>query len=79
MNWCLQVANLPEQERSEERFALKVDQADLWVPESADHTAWVTGLVCALIDSGAVHDEILLVVTEICKVKVGMNIASKVA
>ena len=47
-----------------------VDKAELWVPERADHATWVTTLVCALIDSGAVYDEILLVVTEICKVKV---------
>ena len=43
----------------------------LWCPRHNDHTAWLKELVCALIDSGAVKDQLLQLLTPICQVKVG--------
>ncbi|XP_078699305.1 serine-protein kinase ATM-like [Branchiostoma floridae x Branchiostoma belcheri] len=51
-------------------FTLAFGRASLWIPEPGCHGNWITELVCSLIDSGAVGDEVLRLLTPVCKVKV---------
>nr|ACG68443.1 ataxia telangiectasia mutated protein [Branchiostoma floridae] len=51
-------------------FTSVFGRASLWIPEPGCHSNWITELVCSLIDSGAVQDEVLRLLTPVCKVKV---------
>ena len=62
---------------SDEHFVKTVDDDLLWVPNDANHTAWVTRLVCQLIHSRGVHDELLQLLTPVCKVKVSSKVMVK--
>ncbi|CAM1304006.1 ATM (predicted) [Pycnogonum litorale] len=42
----------------------------LWMPNHDDHNRWITELVCTLIMSGAVNDEVLNLVEPVCRVNV---------
>ena len=56
--------------KSINHFRIMIKDPDLWSPDHNDHNAWIINLVCALIDSGGVTDEILRLLQPICKVKV---------
>ena len=48
-----------------------VESSDLWIPSGGvSHGQWLTRLVTALIDSGAVEDEVLSLTRSVCSVKV---------
>ena len=48
-----------------------IDTCDLWVPTvGVSHCQWITRLVTTLIDSGAVQDEVLVLMRNVCSVKV---------
>ena len=53
---------------------VKLDDANLWIPgldgQDYSHEQWITKLACALIESGLVKDEVLFVLSPICKAKV---------
>lgn len=54
---------------------VQLEAADLWIPgfggqEEYSHEQWLTRLACTLIESGFVKDEILVVLSPICKAKV---------
>ena len=65
-----QVRTLPEPDRSLAFFKGAVNSSAVWCPEHTNHSLWITNLVCSLIDSGAIYDELLRLVTQISKVKV---------
>ncbi|KAI0210308.1 Serine-protein kinase ATM [Lamellibrachia satsuma] len=54
---------------SEDNFVNTVDDDSLWVPHNTNHPTWVTQLVCQLIRSRGVHDELLCLLTPVCQVK----------
>jgi len=54
-----------------ERFQSTVDLDDLWNPSNGCHDDWVISLVTAVINSGAVRDELLQLLGPVCKIKVG--------
>ena len=56
---------------SEEVFAEKVGIPVLWIPaeEQRSHKEWISHLTCTLLDSGAVRDEVLLLLSPICRAK----------
>lgn len=53
---------------------VQLEAADLWLPgldgQEYSHEQWLTRLACSLIESGFVKDEILVVLSPICKAKV---------
>lgn len=53
---------------------VQLGAADLWLPgfdgQEYSHEQWLTRLACSLIESGFVKDEILVVLSPICKTKV---------
>ena len=53
---------------------VKLDDANLWIPgldgQDYSHEQWITKLACALIESGLVKDEVLFVLSPICKTNV---------
>lgn len=51
------------------KFQNKIDNSHLW-NDASDHNHWITRLVTSLLDSGGVTDEVLLLVTPVCEVKV---------
>ena len=57
-------------EFNEETFYEMVDDLGIWTPVHGDHKHWITTLVCNLINSTAVHDEMLRLLIPVCKVKV---------
>ena len=61
---------MPVIDSSQDHFVTAVDDDSLWTPNHSDHATWVTQLVCQLIDSGGVHDELFRLLAPVCKVKV---------
>eukprot|EP00058_Branchiostoma_floridae_P018809 XP_002604298.1 hypothetical protein BRAFLDRAFT_88587 [Branchiostoma floridae] len=55
---------------TDSEFTSVFGRASLWIPEPGCHGNWITELVCSLIDSGAIQDEVLRLLTPVCKVKV---------
>lgn len=57
---------------SEEAFVEKIGNPALWIPgeEKRSHREWISNLTCTLLESGAVRDEVLLLLMPICKAKV---------
>ena len=51
------------------KFQNKIDNSHLW-NDASDHNHWITRLVISLLGSGGVTDEVLLLVTSVCEVKV---------
>ncbi|XP_038077010.1 serine-protein kinase ATM-like [Patiria miniata] len=51
-------------------FAQTIGDPSLWQPAGGNHSDWVRNLTIALIRSGGLQDEILLLLEPICKVKV---------
>lgn len=51
------------------KFQNKIDNCNLW-NDASDHNQWITRLVTSLLSSGGVTDEVLLLVTPVCEVKV---------
>ena len=53
---------------------VKLDDANLLIPgldgQEYSHEQWITKLACTLIESGLVKDEVLFVLSPICKTKV---------
>lgn len=53
---------------------VQLESADLWIPgvdgQEYNHKQWLTTLACTLIESGFVQDEILLILSPMCKTKV---------
>ena len=51
-----------------------LEDAMLWIPglevHEYSHDGWITNLVCLLIESGLVQDEVLAVLSPICHTKV---------
>lgn len=52
-----------------EKFQNRIDNCHLW-NDAMDHNHWITRLVTSLLSSGGVTDEVLLLVTPVCEVKV---------
>ena len=54
--------------------AADLEAADLWIPgfdsQEYNHEHWLTTLACTLIESRFVQDEILLILSPMCKTKV---------
>ena len=53
---------------------VQLEASDLWIPgfdgQEYNLEPWLTRLACALIESGFVQDEILLILSPMCKTKV---------
>jgi len=53
---------------------VRLEDAMLWIPglegQEYSHDQWITNLVCSLIESGLVQDEVLVVLSPICHTKV---------
>ncbi|XP_014671561.1 PREDICTED: serine-protein kinase ATM-like [Priapulus caudatus] len=54
----------------EATFLATMDIQEVWAPTNSTHADWITNLVCYLIKSTAVTDEMLLLLEPICKAKV---------
>jgi len=56
---------------------VQLESADLWMPgfdgQEYNHKQWLTTLACTLIESGFVQDEILLILSPMCKTKVTID------
>lgn len=48
----------------------KLRSQEFWIPQAGGHKAWLTSLCTALLDSGAVRNEALLLMRPLCLVKV---------
>ncbi|XP_056417620.1 serine-protein kinase ATM [Hyla sarda] len=46
-----------------------VDDHSLWIPQNGSHEDWIKNLTCALLDSGGVRSEVLLLLKPMCEVK----------
>ena len=68
------MTSLPPAEASEAKFTTQVNDVHVWTPPHRDHAHWVRVLVCRLLDSGAVHDEILRLLADVCQVKVKFSL-----
>lgn len=53
---------------------VQLEAADLWIPgfdgQEYNHEQWLTKLACTLIEGGFVQDEVLLILSPMCKTKV---------
>ena len=50
---------------------ISIESCDLWIPSGGvSHAEWLTRLVTALIDSGAIEDDVLSLTRNVCSVKV---------
>ncbi|XP_074626555.1 serine-protein kinase ATM-like isoform X2 [Acropora palmata] len=53
---------------------VRLEDTMLWIPglegQEYSHDQWITNLVCSLIESGLVQDEVLVVLSPICHTKV---------
>lgn len=53
---------------------VRLEDAMLWIPglegQEYSHERWITNLVCSLIESGLVQDEVLVLLSPICHTKV---------
>ncbi|KAM6448107.1 serine-protein kinase ATM isoform 1-T2 [Liasis olivaceus] len=47
-----------------------LDRTTLWITHSESHEIWIKTLTCALLDSGMITSEILLLLKPLCKVQV---------
>ncbi|XP_034265463.1 LOW QUALITY PROTEIN: serine-protein kinase ATM [Pantherophis guttatus] len=45
-----------------------LDRTTLWIPHSESHEIWIKTLTCALLDSGMITSEILLLLKPLCQV-----------
>ena len=68
---------MPVIDSSQDHFVTAVDDDSLWTPNHSDHATWVTRLVCRLIDSGGVHDELFRLLAPVCKVKVSSKVVER--
>ena len=62
-------------------FVSAVDIPELWLPMSGaqvSHSVWLTKLVITLLSSGGVSDEVLTLITPVCRVKVRSGVADLV-
>lgn len=61
-------------EISDDASAVKLEDAKIWIPgqdgHEYSHEQWITTLACTLIESDLVKDEVLVVLSPICKAKV---------
>ncbi|XP_075707708.1 serine-protein kinase ATM [Rhinoderma darwinii] len=46
-----------------------VDDHNLWIPQNSNHEDWIKSLTCALLESGGVKSEVLLLLKPMCEVK----------
>ncbi|XP_075055005.1 serine-protein kinase ATM [Mixophyes fleayi] len=46
-----------------------VDDHTLWIPQSSTHEEWIKNLTCAVLSSGGVRSEVLLLLKPMCEVK----------
>ena len=53
---------------------VKLEDSKIWIPgldgHEYSHEQWITTLACTLIESGLVKDEVLVVLSPICRAKV---------
>ncbi|XP_074663108.1 serine-protein kinase ATM-like [Tubulanus polymorphus] len=47
-----------------------ISKETLWMPSFSSHEEWIMNLVCALIDSGLIKDEVLQLLKPVCQVQV---------
>ncbi|XP_026541131.1 serine-protein kinase ATM isoform X1 [Notechis scutatus] len=45
-----------------------LDRTNLWIPHNESHEIWIKTLTCALLDSGMITSEILLLLKPLCQV-----------
>ena len=62
-----------------QQFCDQVDSPVLWEAEHDDHVRWITDLCVALLQSGAVTDQILSLLQPVCQMKVGQINLDRVA
>lgn len=69
-----QSTGLSAMEVTTEGSLANLEDSTLWIPglerQEYSHEQWITQLVCALIESGLVKDEVLVVLSPICRTKV---------
>jgi len=53
-----------------EKFISEVDVPAVWCPESGDYGSWICQLLCCLIGSGSVNNELLQLLSPVCRIKV---------
>ncbi|XP_040282187.1 serine-protein kinase ATM [Bufo bufo] len=46
-----------------------LDDHTLWIPQNGNHENWIKSLTCALLESGGVRSEVLLLIKPMCEVK----------
>lgn len=61
-----QVAAVRAEESSEAKK--KLESQEFWIPQSGGHQAWLKALCTALLDSGGVRSEALLLSQPLCLV-----------
>lgn len=61
-------------EISDDASDVKLEDSKIWIPgqdgHEYSHEQWITALACTLIESDLVKDEVLVVLSPICKAKV---------
>jgi len=53
-----------------EKFTSEVDVVSVWCPDSSDYETWICQLLCCLISSGSVNNELLQLLSTVCRIKV---------
>ncbi|XP_062983150.1 serine-protein kinase ATM [Elgaria multicarinata webbii] len=56
-------------EKARETLSDDLANANLWIPQSESHDVWIKTLTCALLDSGGVKSETLLLLKPLCEVQ----------
>jgi len=66
----MQVTEVQTCSYSREKFTSEVDVAAVWCPDTGDYDSWICQLLCCLINSGSVHNELFQLLSPVCRIKV---------
>ena len=66
----MQVTDAQTCARSVQQFTAEVDVSALWCPDNVNYDTWICQLLCCLIGSGSVHNELFQLLSPVCHIKV---------
>jgi len=66
----MQITDVQTFSYSLEKFTSEVDVAALWCPDSGNYDMWICQLLCCLISSGSIDNELFQLLTPVCRIKV---------
>ena len=66
----MQITDAHTSVRSLEKFTSEVDVAAVWCPDHGNYDLWICQLLCCLIGSGSIHNELFQLLSAVCCIKV---------